>query len=66
MYKIRCYTKYGDLDHEEYFETLEEAKERRNEWGLNIGLRPEPSSDFPYYPTIWKGNAKGFERVEGY
>ena len=45
-YKIRCYDQLGNLDHEEFFDSLDEAKKRRTEWGLSIGLRPEPSSDF--------------------
>lgn len=65
-YKIRCYTKNGDLDHEETFGALEQAKDRRTEWGLSIGLRPEPSFDFAYYPTIWKMTETGYRRVEGY
>lgn len=68
-YKIRCYKRSGDLDHEEFFDTLEEAETRRTEWGLSIGLRPEPSSDFAYYPTIWKevyADSNIWNRVEGY
>lgn len=65
-YKIRCYTKHGDLDHEETFSTLEQAATRRTEWGLSIGLAPEPSSDFAYYPTIWENTENGYRRIEGY
>lgn len=66
-YKIRCYTKTGDLDHEEYFETMEEAVQRRTKWGLSIGLDPEPSiRHFAYYPTIWEYKDDKYERVEGY
>ena len=66
MYKLRCYKRNGDLDHEEYAKTLDEAKEKRTKWGLSIGLKPEPSIDFAYYPTIWKQNGNDWERMEGY
>lgn len=68
-YKIRCYTKNGDLDHEEFFDTLDDARKRRTEWGLSIGLDPEPTTrHFAYYPTIWKYNDDNnkYKRVEGY
>ena len=65
-YKIRCYTKNGDLDHEEFFNTLERATARRTEWGLSIGLKPEPSWDFAFYPTVWKLTENGYRRIEGY
>ena len=65
-YKIRCYTKKGDLDHEEFFDTLEQAVARRTEWGLSIGLKPEPSIDFAYYPTIWESAENGYRRLLGY
>ena len=75
-YKIRCYKRNGDLDHEEFFNTLKEAEHRRTEWGLSIGLEPEPTyKDFAFYPTIWEwkerkyydGNTDfGWERLYGY
>lgn len=74
-FKVRCYRRNGDLDHEEFFDTLDEAVRRRTEWGLSIGLRPEPSADFAYYPTIheWKRRRYfdgtedfGWERLMGY
>ena len=67
MYKVRCYNRNGDLHHEDFYETLDEAKKRRTEWGRLIGLKPEPSTDFAYYPTIWKRTGiNKFERLEGY
>lgn len=65
-FKIRCYNKQGDLDHEEFFDTLEQAAARRAEWGLSIGLLPEPSIDFASYPTIWESTEDGYCRVAGY
>ena len=50
-FKVRCYKRSGDLDHEEFFDALEDAVKYRTKWGLSIGLKPEPSIDFPYYPT---------------
>ena len=66
MYKIRCYKRNGDLDHEEFVEFFDEAVAKRTKWGLSIGLEPEPSIDFAYYPTIWKQSSEGWKRVEGY
>lgn len=67
MYKIRCYKRNGDLDHEEFFQTLAGAGTRRTEWALSIGLEPEPTTkDYAYYPTIWKQTMNGWERMEGY
>jgi guanylate kinase len=69
-YKVRCYTRVGSLDHEVRVEDMEEAKRVRTEWALSIGLRPEPSMDFPLYPTIWHrdtlGGCIGFRRVAGF
>lgn len=65
-YKIRCYTRQGNLDHEETFSTLEQAAARRTEWGLSIGLKPEPSIDFANYPTIWESTEDGYRRIAGY
>ena len=63
LYSIRCYKRNGVLDHTESFATLDEAVARRREWGLSIGLDPEPSvRHFAQYPTVWKGE----ERVPGY
>lgn len=66
MYKIRCYKRNGDLDHEEFVETFDEAKAERTKWGLSIGLEPEPSNDFAYYPTIWEQGTDGWNRIAGY
>ena len=74
-YKIRCYKRNGNLDHEEFIDSLQEAEQRRTEWGMSIGLKPEPSLDFPYYPTIWEWKQReyfdgstdyGYIRLEGY
>ena len=65
-YKIRCYKNNGDLDHEEYAGTLEIAQRIRTAWASKIGLRPEPSPDFAYYPTIWVKKEDGYERCLGY
>lgn len=64
-YKVRCYTRRGDFDHEEFTDTLEKAKQIRTEWGLSIGLRPEPSYDFAYYPTVWEFCGDVYKRVRG-
>ena len=53
-YKVICYNKSGDRDHIEYSENLEDAKNIRTTWGKKIGLKPEPSSDFSKYPTVWE------------
>ena len=53
-YKVICYKKNGDRDHIEYSESLKEAKRIRKEWARKIGLKPEPSMDFPKYPTVWR------------
>ncbi len=67
QYKVRCYTRNGDLEHEEYADTLEGAKIIRTNWGLHIGLEPEPSfDDFPKYPTIWQKVNDKYIRVAGY
>lgn len=67
MYKLRLYDRKGNLDHEEIFDTLQGAINRRTEWGIKIGLAPEPSSDFARYPTIWKKNSEGeYDRILGY
>ena len=67
-YKIHCYKINGDLDHKEYFDCLDTAIRRRKEWGESIGLKPEPSFDFAYYPTIFQWNDKinEYVRIEGY
>ena len=66
-YRIRCYKRSGDLDHEEYADTLEEAKDIRAKWGSKIGLQPEPSLDFAFYPTIWEKQPNGsYMRIPGY
>lgn len=76
QFKIRCYKRNGDLDHEEFASSLKEAQERRKNWGKFIGLPPEPTTfAFAYYPTIWKWKLReyadgttdyGYERLEGY
>ena len=76
MYKVRCYKRNGDFDHEEFTETLKEAEMIRTAHGLKIGLEPEPTyKDFPYYPTIWEYKERtyhdgskdyGYERLMGY
>jgi len=63
-YKIRCYTRDGDLDHEECFETMEEAIQGRAKWGTVIGLELE--RHFAYYPTIWEYKNGEYKRIEGY
>ncbi len=66
-YKVRCYSKSGNLQKEVYAASMEEAKAIRTDHGLSIGLKPEPSMDFARYPTIWKLQADGsYERVAGY
>ena len=66
-YKVKCYNKSGDLDHEEFCDMLAQAETIRKNWGLKIGLRPEPSMDFAKYPTIWVLSNNGeWKRVEGY
>ena len=50
---VVCYKRSGDTDHILIVGTLKEAVKVRTEWGLSIGLKPEPSIDFGYYPTIW-------------
>lgn len=72
-YMVICYNRDGDTDHILYLNSLEEAKQERTSWGLSIGLRPEPSSDFGYYPTIWKYCGEGdikdrnnYTRIMGY
>ena len=66
MFKVRFYKRNGDLDHETEFVSLAEAKLKRTEWGLKIGLRPGPSLDFARYPTIWKWFDNEWIRMEGY
>ncbi len=72
-YMIICYNRDGYTDHIEYTGTLKEAAEVRTQWGLSIGLKPEPSIDFGLYPTIWKYKGEGdredrnnYTRVMGY
>ena len=65
-YKVRFYDKNGDLDHEETVDSLTDAADKRTAWGEQIGLSPEPSIDFPKYPTIWAKWKDGYERVMGY
>jgi hypothetical protein len=72
-YMVVCYNRDGDTDHVLYADTLAEARKARTAWGLSIGLRPEPSIDFGFYPTIWKYNGEGkvrdrsnYRRVMGY
>lgn len=66
MYKVRCYTNDGDFSHEKYFDMFEDARKYRTEWGLSIGLKPEPSDDFAYYPTVWRERENGtYERIRG-
>ena len=72
MYMIKCYKKNGDVDHVEFATSLQEAEKIRTKWGIKIGLKPEPSIDFPRYPTIWINendyhcSGEGYVRIEGY
>ena len=65
-YKVRCYRRNGDLSHEMLYKTLEDAEAERTRWGHHIGLRPEPSGDFAFYPTIWEQECEGWKRLPGY
>jgi len=66
LYKVRCYRRNGDLSHEMFYRALEDAEAERVRWGHHIGLRPEPSPDFPRYPTIWEACPDGWTRLPGY
>lgn len=61
-YKLRIYktggVDKGNLDHEEYFETLEELQERYH----TLFRR----SRYSYNPTAWEYGEKGWNRLEGY
>lgn len=68
-FRVRCYNRRGDFDHETPCDSIEEAEKIRTEWGIRIGLKPEPSTDFAKYPTIWKktsDNPEVWERILGY
>lgn len=61
-YKLRVYVvsgpDKGNLDHEEFFDSIEELDKRYNElfiyklYNLN--------------PTAWVGNGKNYRRISGY
>lgn len=68
-YAVRMYTRRGDGYGVAYFDTLKEAETLRTNFGLAIGLEPEPTyKHFAYYPTIWKwdDDASHYERMLGY
>ncbi len=54
MYIVRCYDRQGNFSYSVNAATLDDAKNIRTNHGHKIGLKPEPSLDFAYYPTIWK------------
>ena len=62
MYKLKFYHKTGvnkgNLNHEEFFQTLEELQSRyRDVFVYN---------DFALNPTAWKHTSNGWERIAGY
>lgn len=68
-YAVRMYTRRGDGYGVAYFDTLKEAEKLRTNFGLAIGLEPEPTyKHFAYYPTIWKWDdgTSQYERMPGY
>lgn len=66
MYKVRLYTKDGDFIREVFVNSMDEAKLIRNDHAMSIGLRPEPSTDFALYPTIWENESGVWTRVIGF
>ena len=67
-YKIRCYKRNGKIEKEVYAHTFREAESIRMEHGRKIGLKPEPSTDFALYPTIWEYDLEtgDYHRIKGY
>lgn len=61
-YKIRIYrlhgSQKGNLEHEEFFQTKDEAISRYKELTGGTGS--------PQNPTLWKRNRSCWTRVEGY
>ena len=62
MYKLKFYHKKGvnkgNVDHEEFFQTLEELQSRYNDVFIY--------NDFALNPTAWKQTLNGWERIAGY
>ena len=62
LFMVVCYNRQGYTDHIRFARTLKAARDIRTIWGIKIGLRPEPSSDFGLYPTIWEYSGEGDEK----
>ena len=58
MYKLRVYSKVGNLDHEEFFNTYEKMDNRYDEL-FRYDL-------YSLNPTAWKLNNGKWERIFGY
>ena len=62
MYKLKFYNKTGankgNLNHEEFFQTLEELQNRYNDVFVY--------NDYSLNPTAWKQTSNGWERIAGY
>ena len=63
FFKVKCYDRSGSIHHEELCTSLLKAKEASKEWIKRLGLRPEPSGDFVYYPTIWEMSDNEWIRI---
>ena len=62
MYKLKFYNKTGvnkgNLNHEEFFQTLEELQSRYHDVFVY--------NDYSLNPTAWKHTSNGWERIAGY
>ena len=57
-YKLTCYKRNGDLDHEEYYDTFPEAKEGREEW-----CKLPDYNQFERSPTIWQRSGNEYRKL---